>query len=462
MSSRKVYFLTAPEGETEIIGEEFVIPPHAVKEERVKAFGKKYTVHLFDGVEVEERWVREVWTGTRIGENIYCCIGPKEVQFRDADDPNSCKLGYHGVVFSNMNAESVALMDRMKPFQYLYFIVVHKLKRLIAKDKGQVFHMDLSMIPEKLGLEKTLYYLDEMDVDFFDPLKNAEKPGAYQRGKITGSTSRSNMQHIMSYIQLMDALDMQISDVAGITKQREGQIEASAAVTNTQETILRSSVITEAAYFSPHDKVWEEVMSSMVKVAQKTLKTSAIKQYVLDDLSVATLDATDADISDGSFGVFMSNNQKDHEVFETIKQLSLTLLQNEQANFSDIFTILKTDSIEEAETVIKKSEQRREQQMQQQQKMEQEQAEMQAQAVERQMEHELNKINLENQGDIVIKQMEIDANQGDRDQDAIPDELEIMKAQADFAFKKAQLALKEKELKIKSQQAAAKPAPASK
>lgn len=78
-------------------------------------------------------------------------MGPKKQQYRSIDNPFSVKLGYHGVVYSAMNAQPIAIMDRMKPFQYLYFIIMHKLKKLIAQDKGKIFHLDSTMLDPKLG-----------------------------------------------------------------------------------------------------------------------------------------------------------------------------------------------------------------------------------------------------------------------------------------------------------------------
>lgn len=124
------------------------------------------------------------------------------------------------------------------------------------------------MVPESIGLEKTIYYLEEMDIDFYNPLQNAENPGAYQRGKVTGATSRSNMQHIMNYVQLLAAIDEQINDVAGITRQREGQTSPNQAVTNATKTLMMSSTITEAIYFKPHDYVWEDILNSVIQCAQ--------------------------------------------------------------------------------------------------------------------------------------------------------------------------------------------------
>ena len=69
------------------------------------------------------------------------------------------------------------------------------------------------MLPENMDIEKAIYYLEELDIDFYNPLANAETAGAASRQKITNATNRSNTQHIANYIQLMDSIDQQISDI---------------------------------------------------------------------------------------------------------------------------------------------------------------------------------------------------------------------------------------------------------
>lgn len=288
-----------------------------------------------------------------------------------------------------MNASSVGLMDRMKPFQYLYFIIVHKLKKLIARDRGKIFHFDTSMVDEKIGLEKTLYYLEEMDIDFYNPLQNAEMPGSAQRGKQTGVTDRSNMQHIINYVNLMNAVDEQIGDVAGITRQREGQISPNEAVTNSQQNILQSSTITEAVYFNPHFKLWEQILNSLVQCAQSAYKNkSKIKQFVLDDLSVETLKLTPDSLINADFGVFISNSARDNEVFESLKQLAQPLLQNDKATMSDIVKMIKASSVTELEKQIEVSEDKAQERMMEQIRAQQEsqQAQIEAQQQAQQME----------------------------------------------------------------------------
>lgn len=456
-SLRKVYFLkytnAYQETQVDIVdAETFYIPEYAVSKILKDRFGKSKKYLMFDGYEVETRWITDVWEGVRIGNDIFTRIGRKNYQFRNADNPNNVKLGYHGVAYSNMNSPIVSMMDRMKPFQYLYFIIMHRLKEMIAKDKGKLFHLDVTMIDPELGLEKTLYYLDKLDIDFFNPLHNANVAGAGQRGKITSATDRSNMQHIMNYVQLLNAIDEQISDVAGVTKQREGSSSPYETATASQNSIIQSTHITEI-YFHTHAKLWECVLNSLVQVTQECWKYKGIrKQFVLDDLSIHLIEATPEDLTGADMAVFISNARKDQEIFQKIEKLSEFALSSGQAKLSDIVTMFKASSIAEMEVNIKTLEDDNEkrQQAQQQAEMENnkqiEQAKIDADA--RRMEHEK-----------LIKQMEINANieiaeiksfsfvdDQDSNNDNIPDQLQIEKVRSDSQIKNRQLDLEEKKL----------------
>jgi hypothetical protein len=262
-SQRKVGFLTISPLEEEaqemIVSEDFDLPQTHTSRTLTKEYSRKIKVYEWydessTHYSLEWSWIPEVWQGTRIGRTIYTMIGPKEEQFRPTDNPYEVKLGYHGLIYNAMNATSISLMDRMKPFVYLYFIVMHKLKKLIAQDQGKVFPLDVSMIDPKLGLEKTLYYLKELNIDFYNPLQNAELPGQSQRGKVTSAIDLSNLQHILNYVQLLSALDEQIAEVAGVTRQREGFISPQEAVTNAATNAQMSAIVTQI-YFQAHDKL---------------------------------------------------------------------------------------------------------------------------------------------------------------------------------------------------------------
>jgi hypothetical protein len=410
-SERKVYFVSTfdedGEEKKEILSEDFIIPPGAEKITSTSRYGKKKTKYVYENLVIEEGWIPEIWEGTKIGSDIYCCIGPKAYQHRSMDNPFKVRLGYHGLVYNNMNSTSISLMGRMRPFQFLFFIIAHKLKQLIAKDKGQMLTFDLSLVPETLGLEKALYYLDNFDINFINSLQNAEEPGAYQRSIITAATNRSNMQHIMSYVQLLDAIDVQISDVAGITRQREGQTPNNQAVTNAQQDLMQSSTVTEAVYFSPHFDLWREILESLIQYTQSAWKNkSVIKQYVLDDTSIQTLELTPEFFKNSDYGIFISNSSKDNDVFQTLRQLSQPLIQNDKASMADIIKLFKATSVQQLEQQIEetelKSQQAQQAQAEENRKLAEAQQKFMIEQEEAKRAHEVRLKEMELQADLAL------------------------------------------------------------
>ena len=456
-SLRKVYFVkymnAFSEEQVDIVDAElFYIPDYAMTKTTTDRFGKTKKVIYFDGYEIETKWINDIWEGVRIADNIYCRIGRKNYQFRNADNPNDVKLGYHGVAYSNMNAPIVSLMDRMKPFQYLYFIVMHRMKEMIAKDKGKLFHFDVTMVDPKVGLEKTLFYLDKLDIDFFNPLENANTPGGAQRGKITTATDRSNMQHIMNYVQLLIALDDQISDVAGVTKQREGSSSPYETATSNQNSIIQSSHITEI-YFHTHAKLWEGVFNSLVQAAQDCWKHKGVrKQFVLDDLSVQLIEVSPDELSGADMAVFVSNARKDQEIFQKVERLAEFALSSGQAKLSDMITMFKSNSIAEMEVNIRSLEKKNQAQQQAQQQSEmdlqKQMQEAQLAAEERRMTHEkeLKQMDIDAQ----IEKAEIDSFKFLQDQDinndSIPDQLQIEKVRSDNQLKNRAMDIEERRM----------------
>lgn len=452
-SERKIYFLKTlnEDGEerTEILSEDFQIPPGATKETETLKGGRKKTVYRYGDTTVEEGWIPEIWEGTKIGSDIYCGIGPKPYQYRSMDNPYNVKLGYHGLVYNNMNSESISLMDRMRPFQFLYFIIAHKLKQLVAKDKGQMVTFDTSLVPESLGMEKALYYMENFDINFINSLQNAEEAGAYQRSIITSATNRSNMQHIMSYIQLLDAIDIQISDVAGITRQREGQTPTSQAVTNAQQDLMQSSTVTEAIYFAPHFDLWREILESLLQYAQAAWKDkSVIKQYVLDDASIHTLELTPSFFRNADVGVFISNSSRDNDVFNTLKQLTQPLIQNDKATMSDIIKLFKATSVQQLEQQIEESElkmqQMQQQQLEEQKRMQLEQQKFDLQKDEAQRQHEMTIAQIEAQTDLTIAGIKAQASLATADDGG--NSLEKEKLELDRKIAEEKLKLERKKL----------------
>lgn len=465
-SQRKVAFLTYynefGDEQTEILSEDFEVPHTASRTTTTGVYGMRTTTYSWNDLtgntySLEWKYIPEIWTGTKIGSDIYTMIGPKTYQFRKVDDPYSVKLGYHGLAFSAMNAPTVSVMDRMKPYQYLYFIVMHKLKKLIAQDQGKVFRFDTSMIDPVVGLEKTLYYLKEMNIEFYNSLQNADQPGAQHRGgKAQDAADWSQTQNIMNYINLLNAIDFQISDVAGVNKAREGQTAPGEAVTNAQTNLSMSALITEI-FFQMHQDLWESVLDTLLSVATRCFRGKNImKQYILDDMSMATLEMSTDSLDYSDMGIFTSNSGKDIKIYQMMESTAEALIRAGKTSFSDLIRSYKAVSTEDLERKVMESERRA---IEREQQAAQADREAAMQLQQQSQEFEKYKLERELETKLQIAEIQSFARQVDQDtnQNDIPDQLEIEKFKADVNFKNRQLDLKEEELEIKRKTANRKP-----
>lgn len=437
---------------------------------------ENYKINKEIGETIEWDWIPEVWEGIRIGTNIYCNIRPCRVQLRSIDNPYVVKLPIFGIVYDTMNSEPVSIMDRMKPYQYLYFVVMHKFLKLIANDRGKVMPFDVSLLGDDIPIEKALYYLNELDIYLYNGLSGGDEPGAAHRGAISGSLDRSNAQQIAQYINMLEAIEQKIAMAAGVTQPRIGATSANEAVSNAQQNLMQSSHITEPMFFQ-HNLLWEQVLQGLIDVAFTAYRdkieemNEPVKlQYILDNMSIDTL-MIDSDLTLSDIGIFIMDSQKDNEIFTKLESLAQPLLQNDKADFLDLVQMFKAVSVEDlernVEAGIKRKEQAQAQQQEQINAIEQEKIALERERLDREdMNKQLDR-------DTKIQVATISALGFSEDKDAdmsgVPDVIEQSKLalqQQDLQFKQMtesqkmaqekeikdkELALKEKELNSKKE-----------
>lgn len=201
----------------------------------------------------------------------------------------------------------------------------------------------------------------------------------------------------------------------------------------------------------------------MLQATQTAYKgRHVVKQYILDDLSVSTIEISPNELTDADLGIFISNSFKDEALFQKLEGLAQAMIQNDKAKFSDMIKMLNTNSPQELESHIIESETKAEQMMQQQF---QQQTEAALQQQREAQQFELEKINLTNEGKIRVAEIQSFARLQDQDSDndGTPDQLEIDKFKVEAALKSRKLDLeelktkesirqKDEDLKIKKRQ----------
>jgi hypothetical protein len=458
-SMRKVGFLRYIDEkgiqQEDIVDEGFDVPEGAVK--------NKEGAYEFDEMTLKWEWISEFWEGTKIGADIFVQLRPKPNQRRDMDNPCKCKSGYVGYIYNARNSESISLIDRMKPYQYFYNILYYRTELAFAKSKGKLMTMDVAQIPASEGwdVDKWMYYLETMGIAFINSFE--EGPNGQQSNFNQFSAIDLTMgQFINQHVQMLSVVDNQVSELAGVTKQRLGQISTSELVGNTERAVIQSSHITESWFFT-HDEVKKSVLEALLDSAKLawTRKNKKL-QYITDDMGRIMLDIDGNDFAMTETGVYVSMSTKDEKILESLRNLSQAAMQN-GAQLSDVATMMQSESVAEIVNKLRETEREREQkeaEMQKQQQAFQEQAQkLEAQKIERE------DFNKERDRETKIEVAHIQAesrNDGDRDNDGIPDNLEQQKLSLQERKLAQDQANKSRELGIKEKQANKKDIPKDK
>lgn len=458
-SLKKIGFVT-------IINPETGMPEDYQVDETYKVTGNE--------INVEWRWIIEVWEGYRIGEDLYVGIEPLEYQHVSADNPNSQRLPYTGVIYNNTNSRPRSLVSMMKPLQYMYIVLWYRLELAMARDKGKVVTMDITQIPKSMNIDvaKWMHYLSALGVNFVNPYEEGWDIPGREGGKPSQFNQISALDLTMAntidqYINLMDKIESMLSEISGVSKQREGSIASNELVGNVERSVVQSAHITEP-WFWTHNQVKKECITMLLDTAKYAWKDNkTCIQYILDDATRTFLTLSD-DFFYEDYDIFVEDTTKNQQQIEALRNLMQPAMQN-GASLLDIAEIITMDNVTMIKNKLEEIEQKR---MEQQQQMEQAQAEREQQLVQMQnevkeeelmlkeAELDLEKYKIDTDASTKITVAQINAYRGsenmDQDMNGIPDPIEIgkqaieqQKVNSDAASKQFELNNKKREIEMK-------------
>lgn len=423
---------------------------------------------------VEWDWIIEVWEGYRIGDDMYIGIQPIEYQHISADNPNSQKLPYTGVVYNNTNSKPRSLVSMMKPLQYMYIVVWYRLELALSRDKGKVAVMDITQIPKSMNIDvnKWMHYLSALGVAFINPYDEGWDIPGREGGKPSQFNQLSSWDLTMSnviaeYIQLMQKIEDMVAKLTGITPQRQGQIAASELVSNANTAVNMSYHITEP-WFWNHNQVKRRVLTMLLNTSKAAWKDNKrYLNYILDDATRAFVQLSDNFFYE-DMDIFVDDSTKNQQYIDQLKQLLQPAMQN-GASLLDIAEIITLDNMSMIKNRLEEIEQKRMEQMQQQQQAEQQAqqqiADQQNQLKEEElmlkeaeMDLEKYKVDQDNATKITVAQLNAyrGAENMDQDNNGIVDVVEIgkqaleqQKINSDIATKQLELNNKRREIEQK-------------
>lgn len=390
-------------------------------EEEFNFYPEDYVINKARGEEEYSMWINEAWEGTMIGNEIFVNMRPRLVQYNRLSNPSRCHFGIVGSIYNLNQGRPFSLVDMMKPYNYLYDAIHDRLNKAIANNWGALVRMDLAKVPKGWEVDKWMYYAKVNHILVEDSFKEGNYGAA--AGKLAGamnnaSTGGINLDqgnYIQQLVNLLEFIKMEMAEVAGITKQREGQISNRETVGGIERGNLQSSHITEWLFIQ-HDDVKKRTLECLLETAKIALKGRSTKfQYILSDTSTRIMEIDGDEFAEADYGLVVDNSNGTQELNAKLDTLAQAALQTQTLSFSTITKLYTSSSLAEKQRLIERDEQQireRQQQAQQEQLQAQQniaQAQMQQKQAEMQLKDTMNV--RDNETAILIAQMGKYANE---------------------------------------------------
>lgn len=385
-------------------------------EEVFNFYPETYVIDKDAGEEEQIFYINEAWEGTKIGTDIYVNMRPRVVQYNRLSNPSRCHFGIIGSIYNLNDNRPFSLVDMMKPYNYLYDAIHDRLNKLIARNWGSLLRLDFAKKPKGWDVEKWLYYAKTMGLAVEDSFNEGSIGAA--TGKIagalnnasTGVIATSDGNQIQQYINLLEFIKMEMAEVAGITKQREGQVSNRETVGGVERSMMQSSHITEWL-FVVHEDVKKRVLECLLETAKIALKGRSKKfQYILSDNSMKIMEIDGDEFAEADYGLVVDNSNGMQELNSNLNTLAQAALQNSVLSFSTIMKLFGSNSLAEKQRFVEKDErniQERQAQAQQQEiQVRQQEVEAKNQLEQAKMQQEDRLNQRDNETKILIAQMQ--------------------------------------------------------
>ena len=396
-------------------------------EEIFNFYPETYVIDKDNGEEEQILYINEAWEATKIGEKIYVNMRPKVVQYNKLSNPSRCHFGIVGSIYNLNGNRPFSLVDMMKNYNYLYDVVHDRLNKFMAKNWGKILRLDIAKIPKGWDIEKWMYYAKANGLAVEDSFREGNIGAA--TGKLAGAMNNASSgiidaefgNSIQSQINLLEFIKMEMSDVAGISRQREGQISNRETVGGVERATLQSSHITEYLFIQ-HDDVKKRALECFLETAKIALKGRSKKfQYILSDSSMRVMDIDGDEFAESDYGLLVDNGQGTQELSQKLDMLAQAALQNQTLSFSTIMKLYNSSSLAEKQRIVendeRKIQERNAQAQQQQLEVQQQEAQMKQEAEMAKMELEDTLNQRDNETKILVAQIaaSVKVNQGDTD-----------------------------------------------
>ena len=334
------------------------MPGHPVDENGVQRLIPVYEV---EWLETDKDFVMQRYSSVRIGGDIYIINGKDDNVIRSKDNPNYASLTVNGIYFTNRTSEPYSLMLACADLQDKYDLLIYYRDVLIANSgvKGQI--IDFSLIPANLGvnwperIKKWMAYrkAGSLMIDSTQEGRNDQGAGQFNT-MFSGYDDTLPAQAIQAIQLAIDSVEATTSSITGVFRERLNGIQQRDAVTNIQQGVNNSFIVTKHI-FQQMDAVTCEIVSDCLNQAKKTWKKGITGTLILGDHQQKVFTALPEDYTHTDYDIHVISSTQIMQDMQQIQALVPEFIKSGQLPPDILFEVMTSKSLTEMKYKVKRA-----------------------------------------------------------------------------------------------------------
>lgn len=300
-------------------------------------------------------WVNETWKSIKImhslseDEAIYLDMDPCDFQFKGDYSPFGCKLPICGRIFNDRNAQSMALVDFMKPHQVGHNVCMNQLYQLLEKEQGMFVVWDSAFFNTMKdwggedSWDKIALVARELGHVFGDTSPQNLK-GANPGNQLPKVINMELTAQMFSRAKLADFFENKAMAQLGISPQMMGDIAATETATGVT-TADNKAQLNVQRYYTDFFEYKQRCLTMSLDIAQyvQANNLDITITYTKSDQSREFIKLVGTELLLRNMHVYVVNSQ---ELLQQLNMIRSMFVQNNTTNASalDLVEIITANS----------------------------------------------------------------------------------------------------------------------
>ena len=406
--------------------------------------GNLIPVYEVEWIETDDNFIMQRYNTIRIGDEFYILRGKDENVIRSQSNPSYCGLTVNGVVFLNRSKEPYSLILKCASMQDRYDLLIYYRDVLIANSgiKGSI--IDISMIPKFLGVQfpervqKWIAY-KKQGLELIDTTMDGRAEGQPINTIFNGYDDSIPAAAVQAIEVTIQSVENTVSSITGVFRERLNGIQQRDAVSNIQQGVNNSFIITKP-YYQQMDLITCEILTDCLNLAKVVFKNGLEGTLILGEHQQQIFTALPKYFTFTDYDVHITSSTEIMQDLQTIKSMLPDLIKSGLVSADIIFEAITAKSLTQLKVTVKKALAKQKQENNQLQQLSQqlEQIQQQNQDLQKQLQQAQQQVKTLNEQKMQLDQQKIQLQY----------QVDWFKVQADKAYRDRQLDIEEERTKI--------------